>query len=233
MVQALNKLLSLLMKTALLLVAVILLYLLAALAFFGLAQLDMRAVAKPAQLIPVYLFADAFHADLMIPINAMDAEWDYLLSTADFPVPREQVKLLSFGWGSREFYLKMREWDQLSLGLALKAMAYDATVMHVTAHRSDSVKIDHPMVYRRFIDQRGYQRLLEIIRRSHQLDQRKRAVPIPGMGYSDNDAFFVAIGRYHPLRTCNQWTGEALRQAGLKVALWAPFSFALMYSTPE
>lgn len=216
-----------------LLFLVVLIYLLTALGFFGAARLNTAAVPKTEQSIPIYLFADDFHADLMIPIDPMQPKWDYLLATKDFPVPRAQIKLLSFGWGSNEFYLKMREWSQLSLGLGLKALAFDATVMHVTAYRNDAVKTDHPMVSRRYINREGYQRLLDFIRRSHKLGKHQHATHIPNMGYRANDTFFVANGRYHPLRTCNQWTGEALRQAGINAPLWAPFPHALKWALRE
>jgi len=121
----------------------------------------------------------------------------------------------------------MREWNQLSLGLSLKALAFDDTVMHITAYRSNAMNIDHPMLSLRYIDQEGYQKLLAFIRQSHKLDRRQHAIHLPNNGYGPNDTFFVAAGHYHLIRTCNQWTAEALRQAGLVAPLWAPFSYSL------
>jgi hypothetical protein len=47
--------------------------------------------------------------------------------------------------------------------------------------------------------------------------------PRPGEG------FYAANGRYSPWRTCNVWASEALADAGLPVARWAPFSFGVMW----
>ncbi|MCP3669466.1 MAG: TIGR02117 family protein [Gammaproteobacteria bacterium] len=222
-----KKFLKLFFRLSSVLLLAVLFYILIALAFFGASRLNSKTGVTTGQIIPIYLFADKFHADVVIPINPMDSVWDYLLEREDFPVPRGQIKMLSIGWGSREFYLNMREWNQLSLDLSLKAMAFDYTVMHISAYRSDAVDLDHPQVSRRYINQSGYQQLLQFIRQSHKLDYNQRAIHIPNMGYGKNDAFFEADGRYHPLRTCNQWTGEALRQAGIMAPLWTPFSYSL------
>ncbi|MEJ1366515.1 MAG: DUF2459 domain-containing protein, partial [Candidatus Sedimenticola sp. (ex Thyasira tokunagai)] len=58
----------------------------------------------------------------------------------------------------------------------------------------------------------------------------QRAIHIPGMGYGVNDSFFEGTGNYNLIRTCNQWTGEALRQAGISVPRWAPFSHTLRWA---
>lgn len=217
-------------KIGLLLVLMLMVYLLAALASYGLSRLERETVVGREASVPIYLFADDFHADLMIPIDAMDPAWDYLLAGGDLPVPRRKIKLLSIGWGSREFYLNMREWNQLSLDLSLKALAFDATVMHITAYRSDAVKLDHPLVSRRHINLEGYRKLMIFIRQGFQLDRQHSAIHIPGMGYGGNDTFFEAVGNYNPIQTCNQWTGAAMRQAGVSVPRWSPFSHTLKWS---
>ncbi|MEJ1489564.1 MAG: TIGR02117 family protein [Candidatus Sedimenticola sp. (ex Thyasira tokunagai)] len=230
MSDTIKKLLLLLFKTGLLLVLLLIGYLLAALISYGLSSLEGQSVIEAEASVPIYLFADDFHADLMIPIDAMDPAWDYLFANGDLSVPRREIKLLSIGWGSREFYLNMREWDQLTLDLSLKALAFDATVMHITAYRSDVVKLDHPMVSRRHINLDGYGKLMQFIRQGFAMDSYQRAIHIPGMGYGVNDSFFEGTGNYNLIRTCNQWTGEALRQAGISAPRWAPFSHTLRWT---
>ncbi len=42
--------------------------------------------------------------------------------------------------------------------------------------------------------------------------------------YSNNDAFFEALGSYNVLTTCNTWTGDGLQAAGVKTSVWTPFA---------
>ncbi len=47
-------------------------------------------------------------------------------------------------------------------------------------------------------------------------------------GYAGYDAFYEANGRYSAVRTCNAWTGDALRFAGVRVGWWTPFPVTVM-----
>ena len=47
-------------------------------------------------------------------------------------------------------------------------------------------------------------------------------------GYAGYDAFYDANGRYDAVRTCNSWTGDALRFAGVRVGAWTPFPVTVM-----
>mgnify|MGYP000924339919 CR=1 FL=1 len=46
---------------------------------------------------------------------------------------------------------------------------------------------------------------------------------IPNKGYSDHDNFYEAKNSYHMFRTCNIWTNEALKSAGVKTGVYALF----------
>jgi hypothetical protein len=41
--------------------------------------------------------------------------------------------------------------------------------------------------------------------------------------------FYEANGPYSAFYTCNSWTGEALRAAGVKTGLWTPLSQSVMW----
>ena len=42
------------------------------------------------------------------------------------------------------------------------------------------------------------------------------------------DAFYDATGRYSAVRTCNEWVGEGLRRAGVRVGRWTPFPVTVL-----
>ena len=51
-------------------------------------------------------------------------------------------------------------------------------------------------------------------------------------GYTPRDVFHAATGHYSALRTCNVWTGEALRHAGVRIGRWTPFESDVMRWIP-
>ena len=51
-------------------------------------------------------------------------------------------------------------------------------------------------------------------------------------GYTPRDVFYAATGHYGALRTCNVWTGEALRHAGVRMGRWTPFESDVMRWIP-
>ena len=53
-----------------------------------------------------------------------------------------------------------------------------------------------------------------------------------GRGYNSNDAFYEANGGYSAIMTCNEWTGRALRAAGVRMGLWTPIEQSVMWRLP-
>ena len=74
-----------------------------------------------------------------------------------------------------------------------------------------------------------YRRLTDFIRRRFQLDAQGRPVPLLGRGYNDWDMFYEANGGYSFVLTCNEWTGEALRTAGVRMGVWTPAEQSIMW----
>ncbi|KGM30622.1 DUF2459 domain-containing protein, partial [Inquilinus limosus] len=67
------------------------------------------------------------------------------------------------------------------------------------------------------------------IRGTAALGQDGRGILAAPPGTGTYEAFYAAHGTYRPWRTCNVWTADALRAAGAPTALWAPFSFGVMW----
>ena len=54
------------------------------------------------------------------------------------------------------------------------------------------------------------------------------ASAIPAPGYSDSDLFYEANGSYNLIGNCNEWTGAALRHAGVRMGLWTPLAGSVL-----
>jgi uncharacterized protein (TIGR02117 family) len=67
------------------------------------------------------------------------------------------------------------------------------------------------------------------VRRSFALDEAGAPRPLLGSGYRDWDMFYESPGGYSVFLTCNEWTGRALRAAGVRTGLWTPFAQSIMW----
>ncbi len=74
-----------------------------------------------------------------------------------------------------------------------------------------------------------YRRLAQFIHASFQRDGDGTTIPLLGRGYGGSDMFYEAVGPYSAVRTCNEWTGRALRHAGVRTGLWTPLAQSIMW----
>jgi uncharacterized protein (TIGR02117 family) len=81
------------------------------------------------------------------------------------------------------------------------------------------------------ISKENYKLLCDYILQTFSLrDKLPEYINAPGYGY--NDAFYEAKGTYNLFHTCNVWTGNGLKKAGVKVALWTPFEKSVFRQLP-
>src|SRR5690606_12292022 len=138
------------------------------------------------------------------------------------------LQYVAFGWGDREFYENTPEWNDLTPGVAFKALFLDSpAAMHVK-FKHYVIEDDHSITIKTTAEQ--YLALAAYIRESFILDQSGKALNIPELHYELNDTFYHAKGSLTMLNTCNTWTNKALKTAGLRASLWTPFTEGIFYS---
>ncbi|WP_150125510.1 TIGR02117 family protein [Sphingomonas sp. LM7] len=174
----------------------------------------------PARGVTVYVADNGIHTDLVLPVSAEGVAWDDLLRPEHLADPRRAAAShIAFGWGDRDFYLNTPTWWDVSpirVGKAL--VGASATVMHVSRIAAPRVG---PNVKAVVLRPDEYRRLAAFIRANF-------GEGAPARGYGGSDAFYVAQGGYSAIRTCNAWTGKALRAAGVRVGKWTPFPSGVM-----
>lgn len=140
--------------------------------------------------------------------------------------PSRAGNYLAFGYGNREFYLNTPAWKDLTARRALgAAFGNGPSLIHAYHERDPQSDQDRrPVVLSR--DQ--YRRLSAFILASFDRDKTGRTIPLIGRGYGADDVFYEARGGYNLFYTCNEWTGSALRAAGVRIGLWTPFSQSVM-----
>lgn len=171
--------------------------------------------------IRIYIVDNGIHTGIVVPA----AGWGDRVRPQDFRDPRYAGhRWRSFGWGDRAFYVETPTWsDVRPLTVLAAAFGSDRTVMHVDAIAEPRPGPDVRSIVLRDDE---YARLIGFIRASF-------AGGAAFHGYGPDDAFYPARGTYSGVRTCNAWTGEALRRAGVRIGAWTPTAGSVMRWLPQ
>ena len=180
-----------------------------------------RDWAPPARGIRIFVESNGVHTGIIVPKVAAGVDWRGVARAEDLRDPRfAGYDHVAFGWGEKTFYLETPTWADVKLRTVLAAATGSTrTLMHV----------EHLPVPRAgdgareiMVTPAQYRRLAAYIRASFR-DGGARY-----RGYAGYDAFYDANGRYDAVRTCNSWTGDALRFAGVRVGAWTPFPVTVL-----
>lgn len=192
------------------------------------ANVDWR---EPGSGVPVFVRTNGVHTWLVLPVAAAGVDWRPLVRPEHIRDPARAGNYLAFGFGNREFYLNTPTWWDLSPRTALAAAFGDGPgLVHVEHARNPR---PNERQRRILLTPDRYRVLASHIRGSFNLDFDGRSQPLLGRGYSEADIFYEARGRYDAHRTCNEWTGEALRAAGVRMGIWTPLSESVMLRLPK
>ncbi|MBV8464370.1 MAG: TIGR02117 family protein [Burkholderiales bacterium] len=196
-------------------------YVLAAL-FLGWLPVN-RDFRQRADGVDIYVRSNGVHTDIVLPVQSTARDWRGSLEVPGLAT----APYIAFGWGDRAFYLETKEWADLRLGNALRAVAgLDSSVMHISSEGRPRESADTVRVR---ISGAQLAALTAAIDARLVHDGQGRASAIAGAHYGGNDAFFPAQGRYSMFMTCNEWVRATLSSAGIRTAVWAPFSTAVLY----
>lgn len=187
---------------------------------------DWRAPdAGDPDVVTVFVQTNGVHTGIVMPVVAQGIDWRYRVRASDLPDPRGAGQWLAFGWGDRGFYLDTPTWREARLSTIVTALTGGGpTVVHVD--HLDRFAADEnwrPLRLR----PAEYRRLAAFIEAT--FANSRQVTP----GYTPRDVFYTARGHYSAVRTCNVWTGEALRHAGVRVGVWTPFADDVMRWIPK
>ena len=191
----------------------------------ALSRWTVHADADPlAGQIDLYFVSNGVHIDVWVPTVHATQDWRTFLPAELHGNDGPSVAgYTAFGWGDRGFYTEVPTWDDLTLGVALRAVFWpSATAMHVTPYGGPPYR-DASGVHHLRADADAYARLVAFIESGFRRDSEGRPVPIDHPGYGQGDRFFEGTGSYHMFRTCNVWTNRALQVLGQRAGVWTPF----------
>ena len=179
---------------------------------------------EPDSGVTLYVHDNGIHTGLVLPRRNAIADWSDLVRPEHLANPRYASDWLLFGWGDRAFYLETPTWADLRPGTAIAALfGSDASLVHVDhVARPQSADDLRPLT----VTPEQYRHIAAAIRAQFALNADGHSQPAGAYGL--NDVFYEAHGRYTALRTCNEWTGSILRDAGVRIGIWTPFNSGVM-----
>jgi uncharacterized protein (TIGR02117 family) len=208
------------------LLALPLLYFLAALLLGAIPA--NRSWVEPNEGVTIFLRTNGVHTWIVVPKVTPEMDWRPYAPGAHVRDPRWQAgDHLALGYGNRTFYLETPTWGDLTMKNAFLAMfGQGRSLIHADhTHRPGANEWQRPLR----ITRQQYASLAAHMAKSFQRDAQGRTMPVLGRGYGDSDMFYEAVGGYNAFYTCNSWTGEALRAAGIRTGLWTPLAQSIMW----
>lgn len=161
--------------------------------------------------VEIFIYSGNAHSEFILPIKTPEKDWTQHFTVA----PGDAMSHVAIGWGDRALYTQTQKWSDLKIATAISAMFIPTeAVLHgefVHEPYSSSRSV------RTHISVEQYQHLCDFIVRSLAQEQ-----PIEGVSFGDFDQFFPATGDYHLFNTCNNWVGNGMKVAGIKVGRFTP-----------
>lgn len=161
--------------------------------------------------IPIYIFSNGVHTDIVVPIKNEIKDWSKEISHLDTKAKDSTNTLLAFGWGDKGFYLDTPTWADLKFSTAAKAITgISSSAMHVTFYKNLK---ENETCKRILISKNQYKDLIKYIDDSFKLNSDNKIQRIGTHSYGTQDVFFEAKGSYNLFYTCNSWANEGLKIA--------------------
>lgn len=175
---------------------------------------------QPTGGVRIFVEDNGIHTGIVMPVSAAGVEWRGVFPASDLADPRYAgFDHIAVGWGDRAFYVETPTWRDLSLVTVMRAaVGSSRTVLHVE-------HVPAPIgsgVREIVLTPEQYRRLAAFVRDTIGPGGKVAS------GYGPDDAFYDARGTYSAIVTCNEWTGRALRHAGVRVGAWTPFPVTVM-----
>lgn len=167
----------------------------------------------------IYVQSNGIHTDICLPTNTNWVKWSEFIPESHFP-NNENFDFVTIGWGDKGFFLDTPKWSELKFSTAFNAVFLpSSTAMHVNYGKEPVVTAYRKRV---FINKKEYQKLINYVKESFVVKDNIVDL-IENKGYTVSDNFYEAHHSYHLFRTCNIWTNEALKRAGVKTGIYALF----------
>ena len=156
-----------------------------------------------------YIVRHKWHTGIVIKISEIPHK--LLPEKNHFP----KAKYIEIGWGDAAFYrAKHVNFELISNALLFPTKS----VVHIVGFENPvEVYFDNVQIFKIESNQKNYRKMVSFIGQSLSREANQIAKPI-GPGRYGSSNFYNGVGNYHLFRTCNNWTAEALLNAGIPIS---------------
>ncbi|MGL4278726.1 MAG: TIGR02117 family protein [Albidovulum sp.] len=172
--------------------------------------------------VRVGLLRGPIHYDFLLPLNSETRrEFAFAESGLGVSLSAPGARWLVAGWGSQAFYTTAGSYADVQMSAVLRAATGDKAVMRLDVFGA-LPETDQPGLHWISLTSDQFSELRRGILAS--LDRDAAGAPILAdvAGIAKTDGFWLALGRFDLIRTCNVWVGDQLRAAGLRFGVWTP-----------
>lgn len=178
-----------------------------------------------AKTIEIYLSTNGVHTDFVIPIRSELKDWEVELQVKDALQVDTFQTHFAIGWGDKNFFLKTKDWNDLTAETAVKAMfGTGEGAMHLVLCCPKD--LDPNTLIPLKLTKKQYLTLCDFIASSFQREGNM-VHRISEHPYGPYNLFFDSSKTYSMIYTCNSWTNEGLKLSGQKCCVWTPFKGAI------
>jgi len=177
--------------------------------------------------ITIYICSNGVHTDIAMPVKTRFIDWRTEFPPSTFKAVDSTFQYIEVGWGDKAFYLNTPTWGDLKFSTAFNALFFlDSSAIHIY-YDKHAPAIEPNVCQKICINTEQYKQLIAYVQATITLHNGNPGL-FPGKGYGATDNFYEANGHYSFLKTCNVWTGGALKAAGVEQGLWSPFQGGVM-----
>jgi uncharacterized protein (TIGR02117 family) len=179
---------------------------------------------QPKDAIDIFVETNGVHVSLIVPMAAAGEDLSDLIRPEQLANRDLYGTHAMIGWGHGRVYRNARTWGDVKSGdIASAIIGSDDTTLHIY-HLINPQPLPHRKTLR--VTTQQYRNIVRQIRAAFRLNESGASVAYPG--YGPDNLFYDSKGHYSAFNTCNNWTGDILRRAGVRMGIWTPMPGGIM-----
>lgn len=187
---------------------------------------DWREARAAEPGIDILVETNGIHTGIVMPIVSAEKDWRTTFPSAARPRPDGRMPThIAIGWGEKEVFLNTPTWAELKASTAARIVFRGGDgLMRVGHYVRPAPGENHRPLRLRPAEYRKLAKAVEAA--LPQLPEGAVRTTYPS--FEIGAANYDARGRYTIGNTCNQWVGDTLAQAGVKMGRWTPLAGGVM-----
>lgn len=179
---------------------------------------------QPSDGIDIFVETNDVHVSLIVPMSAAGEDLSDLVRPEHLTNRDLYGTHAMIGWGHGRVYRNARTWGDVKSGDISSAIVGSSfTTLHIY-HLINPQVLPHRKTLR--VTPQQYRIIILQMRATFRLNERGESIFHPA--YAADNLFYDSRGHYSAINTCNSWTGDILRKAGVRIGVWTPLPGGVM-----